>query len=556
MKRKTFPLGALLLSLTVVIGIGVGAVNPPEPAVPLLVAALVGVVGVALGVARSRQERGNVDFFYPLLFPLIYVLVAFLAPAWYILVAGKSFSLVSPSALAPNTAVIMMVAVIGMALGLASRFKPPVGGPGMESDPKAQLYIGRLLLLFPLLRAGQYAVSDAILTRGVAQTTYGAATFIDTATEAMVPLALLLILNAHRSLLLEGLLSRVDWALVLGFVVLTGSTGERGQVVTAGICLLYAYTRRRPGIVVVVAVLAGILAFAAAMSSYRQVVRGGEGNEDALGSIMADLSAFVFTTGVTAREVPISRGYLWGETYAISLVRQLPSPIANWFLGPPYDTGTYVFRDIIGYSNPDSGLAFSTPAEGYLNFGTGGVFGACFLVGLFISWAYSRSSWPVLTGASLIFPVTMAVLPTALRSDALGSIKSVLYPFVLGSLILLLAAAIAGGVTPARRAPTESFLRRRDRLMLRLSSMPAAGRALQPQRRGRHSAKGPVNQDMLKWRPRRTAIWSPAVEELVKFLVSLIDSWAGGGAAQRWLFRWVVCKASERSHVMLEITSR
>ena len=59
--------------------------------------------------------------------------------------------------------------------------------------------------------------------------------------------------------------------------------------------------------------------------------------------------------------------------------RQLPSPIAIPLFGPPDDTAARRFRALVGFNNPNQGIGYSIPAEGYLNFGRFGVFGICLL---------------------------------------------------------------------------------------------------------------------------------------------------------------------------------
>ncbi len=287
------------------------------------------------------------------------------------------------------------------------------------------------------------------------QTMYGADTFVATVAVIVTPIALVLILDAHRTSGRRGLMAGWDWLLILGFIALIGLSGGRGKAITIIICLLYAYSRKRFKLRTVALTLLTVLAFTVAVSMYRQAMRGGSTGQFTLKSILTDLSVVTYTTGLTAREVPAHMGYLWGGTYWVGILRQLPSPIANRLFGPPYDTANYAFRDMIGFEDPNLGLAYSVPAEGYLNFGIIGTFLACLVFGLLVAWAYSQAAWPAGVATALLYPVMMGVLPIMLRSDALGTIKTALYPFLVAVVIFAYAKTIAAReAAPKRRRRT------------------------------------------------------------------------------------------------------
>jgi hypothetical protein len=155
--------------------------------------------------------------------------------------------------------------------------------------------------------------------------------------------------------------------------------------------------------------------------------------------------------------------YTLGSTYAAALVRQLPGPIARSFLGPPDDTGAFVYRDLIGYRNPDHGFGFSFTAEAYLNFGAPGVIIMSLILGLSmgITWRYFSARLNSIR--ELAYPVLVATLPYGLRSDSLTHIKSVLYTIGIVWMVSLLAHARASGgaasTSLSREASTAGFRR-------------------------------------------------------------------------------------------------
>jgi hypothetical protein len=133
--------------------------------------------------------------------------------------------------------------------------------------------------------------------------------------------------------------------------------------------------------------------------------------------------------------------------------------MADALFGPPNDTAALQFRQIVGFNNPNNGIGYSIPAEGYLNFGRGGVFLLCAMLGLAFAWAYSRMDLVGGRTSGLVYPVLVAVLPFGLRSDSLGLTKSVLY-----------AAIIIQAVLIAARQPSEA--RRAARGFGRVASRP------------------------------------------------------------------------------------
>jgi hypothetical protein len=105
--------------------------------------------------------------------------------------------------------------------------------------------------------------------------------------------------------------------------------------------------------------------------------------------------------------------------------------IADPILGPPYDTGSYVFRTLSGLANQNMGYGFAIPAEGYLNFGAVGAFLLPMVAGAVLAWLYSHFSPDGTRAINLVYAVAVGTLLFAWRSDVLGAVKGVLYPAII-----------------------------------------------------------------------------------------------------------------------------
>ena len=151
-----------------------------------------------------------------------------------------------------------------------------------------------------------------------------------------------------------------------------------------------------------------------------------------------------FDVSEIVRRVPAAHDYELGSTYLAGLERRLPSPIANRLFGTPDDTGAYVFRKILGFADPNVGFGFSLPSEGYLNFGFIGSFASALLLGVVLGFAFMRQVAPPRRALHLLYPMLVSTLPLAVRSDALGQIKWILYPSLIVAVILALSRTRSG----------------------------------------------------------------------------------------------------------------
>ena len=301
------------------------------------------------------------------------------------------------------------------------------------------LTAGRLLLLIPIAISFERFAAGTVHHRGLNQLTVAPTDALSALLDPTEIAAVVLIVAAHRMARSPRLLARLDWVLIGGLILLIALRGSRGNAIALLLVLTLAHTQRR-GKVLAVAVGAIVMAvFGVVVLQYRSAAAGHETSASAANILIGDMTVAAFTTGATAEVVPHEVGYAHGATLLAALERQLPSPIAIPLFGPPNDTAARRFRDLVGFSNPNQGIGYSIPAEGYLNFGRFGVFGICLLVGLLFAWGYARIDLGAARTSRLLYPVMVAVLPFGLRSDSLGFTKSILYAAILIQVAVILA---------------------------------------------------------------------------------------------------------------------
>lgn len=427
----------------------------------LLFAAAVAASFMVVGVRRSRKRLGHVDPFHPLLFPLGYVAVSFLMPAWVELVAESGIGRLAAVRLAPETAQLMALGTIGFAVGAAVRFRPPtaiVTGGGA----KLLATTGRAVVAIAMLLAVKAYVSGAVVTRGLGQDAYTMADSMTVLLNMAGLTGVLLVLAARRLDHRRRLLSGGDWLVVTLLVLFMAASGRRSAAVAVMLCILVAHAirdgrfrvrGRAKGALMGGAVIA---LFAVYVLGYRSEQIGDPTDRSAFEGIVTDLAVATYTTGETARVVPERSPFEYGNTILSAFVRQLPGPVAVVVRGPPTDTGAIRFRELIHYNDPANGFGYSIPAEGYLNFGFAGTFGLCAAVGILAAWAYPRMRFAASHATHLLYPLVVAGLPFGLRSDVLGFGKNVLYPLVAIGLVLLLCRSKSevelsdGKTTPTR----------------------------------------------------------------------------------------------------------
>lgn len=450
--------------------------------------AAVSVMGVILGIfgiQRSRARLGRLDFFHPLVFPLSYIIVSFLAPIWITFATNDPVgSLSRPVPISPITPLLLCVGVMMFAVGAAVPFRSPTPSrrDGISDDVTlqsavARASLGRLLLVVAIgVSAYQYA-RGGVLLRTVNQNDVGSADSIGAFAKLIAVAAVLVLVSAGTAINPQKVLSRGDLFLVLLLIVSIGVRGNRNAAITVMLLLIVAFShargKRRLGLLL--GGFMGALVFAVMTVQYRNSILGSESTQSWWRGILADLAPVDFSVGAVAAAVPSSVPYAHGATLWEAIVRQLPGPIAVHLFGNPTDTGAFVFRSIIGLSDPRQGVGFSLAGEGYLNFGILGLAGTCFGVGLFFAYSYSRHDLGSPTVRGWAYALLVSVLPFALRSDFLGGIKVVLYPLLIAWAISVVAqlTLMVGGGSRRLRSPAR---RRSASALQRLNGSPADGR--------------------------------------------------------------------------------
>jgi nucleoid DNA-binding protein len=407
-----------------------------------------GFVGclMVVGLRRSREARGTWDPFHPLVFPLAYVAVSFLAPIWLDEVMHRPLrGLGRAIPIAPGAAKLLIVGVVGFAAGAAIRHRRKEPEPRADQKPVAPwrlLAFGRVLLLLPLAISANRFVAGSVHSRGVGH--LAANDVLSALLDPTEIAAVVLILAAHRMAKHDRLLARLDWCLIGGLVLLIGARGSRGNAIALMLALAVVATSHRAKVAAVVIAAVAIVSFGVLDLHYRSAAVGRDITASSTDILLGDMTVAAFTTGATAAAVPKEVPYSHGRTLLAALERQLPSPVANRLFGPPTDTAAHEFREIIGFDNPNAGVGYSIPAEGYLNFGRLGVFMLCGLLGMGFAWAYSRFTSSGEKVSGLMYPVVVAALPFGLRSDSLGLIKTILYAALLMQVAVVVARVPRG----------------------------------------------------------------------------------------------------------------
>lgn len=419
---------------------------------------------IALGAVRSVRAVGGIDFFHPLIFPLIYVSTSFLVPVWVTFWLDSpvgSFARDTP--LANNTPVLLLLGVLGFALGAAVPWKTK---PSSKEDREsgriqrvagAVLVSGRVLALFALALAIRELYLGGVAVRALNQTTYTLDDSISVLTKLSSIATAVVLVGAHSALQSPKLLSRIDWAFILSILIATGLRGDRNAAISVILVLAFTAARHGGSLKPVIGGFVAAVTFMVVVLRYRNSVRGVEAGDGIMEILLGDLAPAGFSTSAVAAVVPEIYPYEWGSTIVAALVRQLPGPVANWLFGPPTDTGSSKFREIIGYSNPNGGVGFSLPAEGYLNFGPAGIVILCAVVGGFCAWAYARSEVRSTRPRAHLYTVVIAVLPFALRTDLLGFTKSILYTFIIVAVVFSFAVAVSPQESRPRRTSNKKM---------------------------------------------------------------------------------------------------
>ncbi|MEP6526113.1 MAG: O-antigen polysaccharide polymerase Wzy [Nocardioidaceae bacterium] len=410
-------------------------------------AAFVGVLTLRAGLRRSAADLGHVDVFHPCVFPVVYLHISFLFPTWLLLINGEPLLGFTRADLSPDTSLLVAVSLVTYDLGSLLAL-----GRGASSRPSEHptapgflLVVGRALTLLLIAQSVFTWIHGGAGTRGLAQTSFTTADSLSAFALVFAPAATLLLAWGGRGVDHHGSprLLPSDLVLLSALLVMTSVNGARGSslVIVLTVLLVYSHHLAKRWVIPVALLL--VLVGAVVISAYRSGAAVGTVSQSPAHRIADDWSVATYSIGATAQAVPSQRDFEWGRTYLVSAVRQVPSPISNRLLGPPTDSASYIFRDLIHFNNPDQGLGYTLPAEGYLNFGWAGLIAVSLLYGAAVSYSHR---WFRVGNRSLncLYLIVVATLPLSVRSDALGAVKAVLYPYLLIGGVLAVARSVEG----------------------------------------------------------------------------------------------------------------
>jgi hypothetical protein len=404
-------------------------------------------LAVTLIVAVAFRRR----WFHPLSVPLVVVAVMSLAaPLWVQVThdpAGPLYSTGYEPAGSPLAAALSATACAALLLVVAGYLASAAAVLALTrpAAPDAITpvfrYQGMRNAGFALLCAG--ALPQVLLTYLSAGTTYGAnqlhygltsflAAAAGSGTLAGLVVAVAAAHAAQPTRLRDLLLGR-EWAALGVYMLAVAGSGERAGLITPGVYLAWAYSTRVRAIPIrwAVAVLLVALWGGSVIAHHRAGdTLSGASPAAVAESAAGDVNTPAWLTQQTVMHIPSGSPYLHGSTYLASAEAQLPGPVSR-HLGVTSRTASAVFRDIIGFYNPNQGFAESYPSEAYLNFGLAGCLGAGVFLGALMGWAWHKHRQSAGKPVDLLYPVLLAGLVYGFRSDALTQVKDVLYPMLI-----------------------------------------------------------------------------------------------------------------------------
>lgn len=415
-----------------------------------------------------RGNNAKVDIFQPMGFPLFYLAGSFLLPPAYAF-AMHDNRLGFPLRDGPLICWIMCAgacaATAGSAFGLGVLKQKRRIKPAQQLNGKRLLLIGRVALLIVFYIHYAKVAAGGVLIRGLGQGVYTVGDVLSSSAIIFTPIAPLAILIGQHSLGRRRTLQPVDWALVGLVILVAGLSGNRGAVIGLIVTLgmwgaRYGFHRVAP--LRMAGLVAVGLTFAVAVLRYRASVQGDiyVRTRSRTELILGDLSVAASTTMGTKSGIESGFPLLHGRTFLEELLRLLPSPIAVGLFGPPTNTGTLKYREMIGLDDPRRGVGYSLPAEGWLNFGLFGLILVCFAIGFIVSRAQMFSFGEPWQARSYFYFIVVTSLPFGLRSDGLGLSKAIIY----GAIFIFFVVRVSRRKGPSAQSRSrENKLRPRDR---------------------------------------------------------------------------------------------
>jgi hypothetical protein len=416
------------------------------------VAALVLVVAALVALAHKGRHAG---WFHPLSLPFATLAVMSLGAALWVYFTHEAVGLLYDPGYEPVIASTLAVAVsvtacealalvvVGYIVGVSAAFALTKQAKPAVVEQRWPMFRYRDmrragLTLMVLGAVSQLAVVALARgsTYGANQLHYGLASILDpsAATALLVGLILVTLTASHttKPRRLRNLLRGSEWAALSLYISAVALTGERGGLIAPTVYFGWVYSTQ-VRVIPLKWIVAGVLlalVSGTVIANYRQGDGLSPGSPNVvIQNAVGDVSSSAWLTEQTVIYVPSMARYMHGSTYLAAVESQLPGPVAR-ALGAPTRTASAVFRNIIGFSNPNQGFAESYPSEAYLNFGLVGCLGAGLFLGALMGWAWRKRRVTATRPRDLLYPVLLAGLVYGFRSDALTQIKDVLYPML------------------------------------------------------------------------------------------------------------------------------
>jgi O-antigen polysaccharide polymerase Wzy len=416
------------------------------------VAALVLVVAAFVALAHKGRHAG---WFHPLSLPFATLAVMSLGAALWVYFTHEAVGLLYDPGYGPVIASTLAVAVsvtagealtlvvVGYIVGAGAAFALTKQANSTVVEQRWPMFRYRDmrragLTLMVLGAVSQLAV--VALTRGSTyganQVHYGLASILSNsaATALFVGLILVTLTASHttKPRRLRNLLRGSEWAALSLYISAVALTGDRAGLIAPIVYLAWIYSTQ-VRVIPLKWIVAGVLlalVCGTVIANYRQGDGLSPGSPKVvIQNAVGDVSSSAWLTEQTVIYVPFTDGYMHGSTYLAAVESQLPGPVAR-AVGAPTRTASAVFRNIIGFADPNQGFAESYPSEAYLNFGLVGCLGAGIFLGALMGWAWRKRRMTATRPRDLLYPVLLAGLVYGLRSDALTQIKDVLYPML------------------------------------------------------------------------------------------------------------------------------
>lgn len=430
-----------------------------EIGVAYWVTAAVSTIMALVAVTRTRQ-----DIFHPWAFPQAYWVYALISPWFFMVITGRDLRIIPVSTIDSLGAKVIVLSAIAWLCGtlvgggssnslsqIAATTQRPQESNASQgwrySHFRSMRTFGVAIFLTTLaLKAVQLYVGRG-RTYGQDQTSIDAFTTLTPVVEGLFTASVLLLA------LTAGPLSKklVPPWLFVGLAAYAGSSllilGSRAELIAPAVLLVWFATRTRRINIAKVAALALAVMLLFNWIGDRRVdgpaVAGMEGASFFERSLVDTSSPFLVTT-LLADVVPQNAAYSGGNTYFEAGKYLLPGYLSRAMFGPPEETASLKFRELIGVTNSNSGLGFSLPSEAYLNFGQTGAFVIPFVLASLFAKMYRFTGATTRRLRATVYPIALAMLPYGLRADSLGQMKMLLYPLIIVAISTLFANRRAG----------------------------------------------------------------------------------------------------------------